>query len=244
MSPHRQDDRLARLEKIRDIVQEDFGRVLQAQNAYEVLNTTKAEDLHDIEERYHRYERFYRPENFQRLGDIDLTRKALDIRRAIGRAILDIRQDKANRPATAAPHGQSHDASLFSLNEDKTAMADIYKRDGMTYLKLGDLGAAYQFFKTSVDLNSNDGLALAYLGYTLHKSKFFEPSAREDAQELLDRAAQINPNNPDIFILRGRFFARLKDIPNLHATIEHIEHIDPTHAMIDRLQRKLHHLLD
>ena len=81
------DERAERIERIREIVREDFDRVQQASSPFGVLNLTEDATLEEVHERYQRYERFYRAENFQRLGNMDLTRKALDVRRAVGTAM-------------------------------------------------------------------------------------------------------------------------------------------------------------
>ena len=236
-----QNDKAVRLARIREIVREDFARVQAASSPYQVLNVMDGEGMDEIEERYVRYERFYRAENFQRLGDIDLTRKALDIRRAIGRSIVDIRKRgaRARHPLTSSG---VHDAAIFDGGEDRYALAEIYLRDGMAYLQLGEMNEAQRFLRLSVDYDPEGAMAMAYLGYVVHKQRSFDQEAVEEARRLLDRAAEISPHEPDIFVLRGRFFAKLEDTESLQATIDAIEKIDPAHHMLDRLQRKLNRL--
>ena len=72
-----------RIEKVRGIVSEDFARISSTDDPFVILNLDEDATLDDANQRYERYEKFYRAENFQRLGDMDLTRKALHIRRAI-----------------------------------------------------------------------------------------------------------------------------------------------------------------
>lgn len=239
-----QDGKGARLERIRNIVKEDFERVSRAQEPHDILNVSSSDSLSQIEERYQRYERFYRAENFQRLGDIDLTRKALDIRRAIGRAIGKVREQRQKRSGSRHSASESYDMGLFTPDGDRQALAAIYLRDGITYLQLGDLNGASRFLRRSVHYDQTEGLALAYLGYVVHKRRSYEPQAVEEARDLLDRAASASPDEPDVFALRGRFFAKNLEVEPLQRTIEHIEQLDPTHPMLDRLQRKLHDMLD
>lgn len=235
------DDKTARLERIREIVMEDYLRITQANTPFQILNVIESDAMEMIEGRFEKYERFYRAENFQRLGDIELTRKALDIRRALGRAIEQIRtmplfrQTQQNRAIT-------HDDSLFPFDDNKAALADIYFRDAMTYIQLGDLDEAYSFLKRSVDLDQRRALSLAYLGYLTFKRRAFVHNALETARNLLDRAASMDPEDCDIFVLRGRYFARLGELEPLERTIEHIEALDPTHPMLDKLQKKVHQL--
>lgn len=232
-------DKNARLERIREVVRDDYERIRLANSPYQILNVVDGESVEQIEDRYNRYERFYRAENFQRLGDIDLTRKALEIRRAIGRAIVEVRR--------AGPRGGSrlartHDTSIFEDAHDRQALAEIYLNDGLTYLQLGELPEAGRFFRLSVDYDEQRAISLAYLGYVIQKQRSFDSTAVEEARDYLDRAAQLDPDDPDVFILRGRFFAKLQDTESLAQTISDIERIDPAHPTLDRLQRKLNRL--
>ena len=232
-----------RIQRIRQIVFEDYNRITHASNPFDVLNATASEKLEQLEERYERYERFYRAENFQRLGDIDLTRKALEIRRSLGRAVVDARNIiKAKGRAMGAK--PAHDELLFEDADDLLAMSEIYLRDGITYLQLGDINEARTLLSRSVKYNPNRGIALAYLGYVTFKRRHYDASSIDEARELLEQASTISPSDPDVFILRGRFFAKMKERTALRETILHIESINPAHPMLDRLQRRLHELTD
>lgn len=233
-------DKDARLERIREVVRDDYERIRLANSPYQILNVVDGESLEQIEDRYNRYERFYRAENFQRLGDIDLTRKALDIRRAIGRAIVEVRRSGPRGGSNRV--SRTHDTSIFEDSHDRHALAEIYLNDGLTYLQLGELTEAGRFFRLSVDYDEMRAISLAYLGYVIQKQRSFDSSAVEEARDYLDRAAKLDPEDPDVFILRGRFFAKLQDVDNLAQTIVDIERIDPAHPTLDRLQRKLNRL--
>ena len=254
-----QDEKGARIERIREIVKEDFDRVHGSRDPYDVLNVAVGETLQQIEERYQRYERFYRAENFQRLGDIDLTRKALDIRRALGKAIIKVRKKGARAtPSSRGSHGGAtspyHHAAAASaassstthdllLEHDHRALSQLYLRDGMTFLQLGDLAESSALLRRALEYDSSSGVTLAYLGYVMHKHRPFEAKATLEARECLDRAAQLCPEDPDVYILRGRFFAKQRDAPSLQECIEQIERINPAHPMLDRLQKKLRTLI-
>ncbi len=241
MAPQTDDDKTVRLERVREIVLDDYTRIAQATSPFQILNVPEQELLDVVESRYDRYERFYRAENFQRLGDIDLTRKALEIRKSLGRAMDQVRRLQGHQ-ASRDQSSSSHDVRLFVLDEDKAAMADIYFRDALTYIHLGDLGEAYTLLRRSVDYLATRGIVLAYLGYVLFKKQGYEPTASDETRGLLDRAASLDSRDPDIFVLRARFFAKLGELEQLRAAISHIELIDPVHPMLDRLQRKARQL--
>ena len=232
-----------RIQRIRQIVYEDYNRISQASNPFEVLNASTNEKIEQLEERYERYERFYRAENFQRLGDIDLTRKALEIRRSLGRAVVDARNIIKAKGRAKSP-GDGHDELLFEDADDLLAMSELYLRDGITYLQLGDVNEARVLLSRSVKYNPSRGIALAYLGYVTFKRRHYDANSVDEARELLEQASSISPNDPDVFILRGRFFAKMKERSALRDTILHIESINPAHPMLDRLQRRLHELTD
>lgn len=244
-----QDEKVARVERIREIVKEDFERVHASRDPYDVLNVALGETLQQIEERYQRYERFYRAENFQRLGDIDLTRKALDIRRALGKAIIEVRklggrQVGQGMMAQGISSPNASGASSYNplLEHDHQALSQIYLRDGMTYLQIGDLAESSALLRRALEYNTTNGVTHAYLGYVLHKYRPFDTKTLKEARDYLERATQLAPNDPDVYILRGRFFAKQHDVPSLQHCIDEIERINPAHPMLDRLQKKLRSL--
>ena len=53
-------DKDARLERIREVVRDDYERIRLANSPYQILNVVDGESLEQIEDRYNRYERFYR----------------------------------------------------------------------------------------------------------------------------------------------------------------------------------------
>src|SRR5690606_37304049 len=68
-------ERNHRLSGIKRIVQEDYERICNTEDPYITLNLRPDASLSQVGSRYNRYERFYREENFQRLGDPDLTER-------------------------------------------------------------------------------------------------------------------------------------------------------------------------
>lgn len=240
-SPQKPNDRQSRFEKIQDIVMEDLSRIKQAQTPFVILNSKEYEPLEVIEERYEKYERFYRPENFQRLGDIELTQKALDVRRKLGHAIEEIRSIVQKRSTNENPALPGDHSGLF-VSEDDRAMGGLYFRDALAYIQLGDLNEAYTLLKSAIFYDQTSGLAKAYLGYMTFKRRAYVDNAIDEARQLLTEAASLSPEDCDVFVLRGRFFARMGDVNDLMETINQIEILEPAHPMLDRLQRKANQL--
>ena len=240
-SSQKSNDRQSRFEKIQEIVLEDLTRIQQASTPFVILNSKEYEPIELIEERYEKYERFYRPENFQRLGDIDLTQKALGIRRKLGHAIEEIRRIVQQRSTNENPAVSSGYASLF-VSDDDRAMGSLYFRDALAYIQLGDLNEAYTLLQSAISYDQTSGLAKAYLGYMTFKRRAYVDNAIEQARALLAEAASLSPEDCDVFVLRGRFFARMGDLEDLMKTISQIEQLEPAHPMLDRLQRKANQL--
>lgn len=240
-SPQNPSDRQSRFEKIHDIVMEDLSRIQQAATPFVILNSKEYEPIELIEERYEKYERFYRPENFQRLGDIELTQKALDIRRRLGHAIEEIRAIVQRRSTNENPSVSGDYAGLFVTDDDR-AMGSLYFRDALAYIQLGDLNEAYTLLQSAISYDETSGLAKAYLGYMTFKRRAYIDNAIEQARKLLAEAASLSPEDCDVFVLRGRFFARMGDVQDLMHTINQIEILNPAHPMLDRLQRKANQL--
>jgi tetratricopeptide (TPR) repeat protein len=237
------DEKAARIERIREIVQDDYARILQADSPWAILNVNRQDDLPQVEARYERYERFYRAENFQRIGDMEMTRHALEIRRAIGRAIAEIRQTFAARPTRemAALRGvnPSSTNNPAPASDDELAMGALYFRDGLTYLQIGDLNEASQHLRRAIQFHPGHGLSSAYLAYVLYKGRDYDNEALEEAHGLFDRAIALSPNEVDIYILRARFFTKTRDALRLAQSIEQIERLNPAHPMLDKLLKKL-----
>lgn len=244
MNAHSKADKQSKLSKIREIVAEDLQRIQNTTSPYVMLNSFEHDSLDVIEQRYEKYERFYRPENFQRLGDIDLTRKALDIRVKIGQAIEEIRILSHQRPTleTLAVPSSSAIDEIEEVPEDDQALGDIYFRDAMAYIQLGDLNEAYELLERSIFHDPLRGISHAYLGYMTFKRRAYISDAIDKARRLLERAARLDREDCDVFVLRGRFFARMGELDALENVIEHIESLDPTHPTLDRLQRKARQL--
>ena len=244
-TPPDQGPRQQRLARVKEIVDEDFERVAMAASPHDILGVAEHDPLHHINERFERYERFYRAENFQRLGDLELTRKALEIRRAMGRAIVDIRrqvQQRAPREEVKRRVGGLGTPVPEGATEDERALGDIYLRDGITYLHLGDIITANHCFERAALYDNTRAITMAYLGYVTYKRYLYDPRAVQEARSLLDRAAELDPMDPEVFVLRGRFFARLRDPEALEDAVEHVRHLDPVHPLLDKLERKLQSL--
>lgn len=226
-------DKSTRIEQIRTIVNEDYERITQGDDPYVVLKVAHDMSLDDITSRYERYERFYRAENFRRLGDMDLTRKALDIRRAIGRAIANIRDNHAEGLDDVEVSEVDAPASA-----DDRAMGHIYFRDGLTYLQLGDLGEAEQWFERAVTLDPMRGTYLAYYSYTAYRQRPYDKDFVDRTRQQLKRAIELDDSNPDVHVLQARFLMKMGELDEAYTYVKRVEELDPEHPMLGKLRRK------
>lgn len=227
-----------RLGRIQTIVQEDYERIQSAPGPYVILNLTPDATAMEVRERYERYERFYRAENFQRLGDMDLTRKALDIRRAIGRAMVEIQTRAEARDIEAGLPTPNDRPALPDVDPDASAMGDIYFRDGLSYLRLGDFNAAREHLERASSYDPSRGIILANLAYTRFK---LDPTKKEHIEETgrnLSQAASMEPDNPEIFTLMARFGINTRDQQMAHRAIERLELLKPDHPRLERLKKR------
>ena len=232
------DEHTDRIERIRSIVREDFERIQETSDPYVVLNLTNEATMEEVRDRYDRYERFYRAENFQRLGNMDLTRKALDVRRAIGRAMVQIQ----SRPDTASkleqPSAQQVAPDLPDVDPEAEAMGDIYFRDGLTYLRLGDFNAAREYFQRACDYDPSRGIILANLAYTRFKLDPTNEPLQGQAGRGLKRAAKMEPNNPEIFALLARFGINTRNQEMSHRALKQLEALKPDHPLLPSLKKR------
>ncbi|MFU8805109.1 MAG: tetratricopeptide repeat protein [Bradymonadaceae bacterium] len=231
------EDRNDRIGRIHTIVQEDYDRITSTDDSYVVLNLKPGAPLDQVHARYERYERFYRAENFQRLGDMDLTRKALDIRRAIGRAMVEIQASVNEKNRDTLP-ALDEVADLPSVSADARAMGDIYFRDGLSYMCLGDFNAASEHFQRSMDYDPTRGITLANHAYTAFKLRPTDPRVIEDARAGLRRAAAMEPNNVEIFVLMARFAINTRQIDQAEEAVQRIAEIQPDDPRIAKLRQR------
>lgn len=228
-----------RVERVRGIVTEDFERISSGEDPFTILNLPRDASVDEAKERYERYEKFYRAENFQRLGDMDLTRKALHIRRALGRAMVSIQGQLSESGDTSRAESSADEPVIPDVDDDCAALSDIYFRDGLTYLKLRDLNSAVDCLQRAVDYDPGRGDVLAYLAYATFKLRPNVPTVTEKSREQLERAARMSPNNIDIFLLRTRFGINTADVQFAEGAIEKVRKIRPDHAKLPKLQRRL-----
>ena len=232
-----------RIERIKSIVEEDYHRIQATDNPYQILNLPDHASPEQVKDRYERYERFYRAENFQRLGNMDLTRKALDVRRSIGRAMVRIQAEQSSQPEPASKPTKrpGADTDLPSVDPDAAAMGDIYFRDALSYLSIGDLSSACEYFQRACDYDPSRGIIRAHLAYTEFKRNPTHEETVKRAGRQLRMAADLAPNNVEVFALLARFGINDRDNELAHSAIKRMEALDPSHPQLARLKKRAHY---
>lgn len=225
-----------RLERIQAIVQEDYDRIQNTDDPYVVLNLSRQAAADEIRDRYERYERFYRAENFQRLGDMELTRKALEIRRTISEAMGEVESVFQNDDGESLESPSSIAAT--DIDDNQAAMGDIYFRDGLTYLRLGDLETAREYFERANDYDSTRGIILANFAYTRFKLDPTNEEVVREVEKKLSRAASMEPENPEIFTLLARFGINTRKQQMADRAITRLEALDPHHPRLPKLKKR------
>ncbi|QDG54532.1 hypothetical protein FIV42_28445 [Persicimonas caeni] len=228
-----------RTQKIRTMVADDYERISGADDPFVILNLSRDASLDEVRSRYERYEKFYRAENFQRFADMDLTRKALDIRRAIGRAMVSIQSSADAEPEEAPSAPKKEKPVLPQVDDDCAALGDIYFRDGLTYLKLRDLNSAEECLKRATNYDPSRGIILAYLGYTQFKLRNNDPGVVDESRQQLERAASMEPDNAEVFVLMARFGINVADKHFATHALDNVERIRPKHPKLRKLKKRL-----
>lgn len=231
------DDRVNRIGRIHTIVQEDYERICSTDDPLVVLNLKSGAEMDQVNSRYERYERFYRAENFQRLGDMELTRKALDIRRAIGRAMVEI-QTIGNTGSSNVLPVTDEVPALPPVDADSAAFGDVYYRDGLTFMRLGDFDGAFDCFQRASDFDPSRGIIIANLAYTHFKRRSNDPSLIDDTNNSLHRAARLEPGNAEIFVLLARFAINCEKAELAREAIARIEDLQPSHPRLSKLRER------
>jgi tetratricopeptide (TPR) repeat protein len=233
----------ADLEQVRQIVQTDYDRIQGAEDPWTVLNLSPDDDPETVTERYERYEQFYRAENFKRFGDKELTRKALEIRKWISRAVIDMQAKRSGATGGVEREIGAESADLpATVGPDAAALADIYFRDGITYLRLDDVDSALRCFQRSLDHDPGGGETLAYHAYALFRKSPEDDTVVEECRESLRTAAMIESNNPQVHLLIVRFGLQAREFVLAEEALERVKQISSKHPDIPKLQRKLDEL--
>ncbi len=232
------DERNHRLSGIKRIVQEDYERIRNTEDPYITLNLRPDASLSQVGSRFNRYERFYREENFQRLGDEELTAHVIEIRRSIERAMIEIQ-------TLFGPESEQDNSNYYVFSgareatADNLAFCDVYFRDGLTYLRLGDFDSAGEFFKKARRHNPDRGLLVAHIAYLDYKRDSDNPKAVEDASKAFEKAISLDTENVDIYILQARFALASSQNALAVASIARIEAIEPNHPWLSRLKPRV-----
>ncbi len=231
-------ERNHRLNGIQRIVQEDYERICNTEDPYVALNLRPDASMSQVGLRYNRYERFYREENFQRLGDPELTRLALEIRRGIERAIIEIQTISGPDYAQDEASHRNVFASAQESSSDSLAFSDIYFRDGLTYMRLGDFDCAYEFFERARRYNPGRNVISAYIAYIAYKRRPDDPRCIEETTRAFERMSTLEPNNVDIYILQARFALGSQQRALALEALAKIEALEPDHPWLARLRAR------
>lgn len=97
------------------------------------------------------------------------------------------------------------------------------------YLRNGDYNEAIKIFKDSEKVSSLLGLALSYANKGLfeHKEAEFVPKA----QELVEKAKGLEPNNPEVFRVQGFVYEVKSDIPKSIESYDKALELDPGYLL-------------
>lgn len=156
-----------KFERIRLMVEEDQARVARARNAFQVLGLSGGAGRAEVTARFQRFSRFYRPENFERIGDEELIATSRELMAAFRNAATEV-LGKAPAELPFSGERRSGKSSARSPSVDDQVLAEVFFDDGNTYLKLGDNHEALSHFKRSTGLVPNSPKFLAYTGWCIY----------------------------------------------------------------------------
>jgi DNA-binding response OmpR family regulator len=215
--PEAKGDGQDQLRRIYDVVLRDFRRIQEVSNPYEALCVSRTEPVDVIRRRYERFERFYRPENFQRIGDSKLYSLAVEIRQALARAMAEIENSSAlsglgERPSTGVSFGPT--SSWFEPPSNNHPLAQILFNDGLTYLRLGDFLEADLHFRRAVDEAGANGMFDAYIVWTAYLKANRSVDAAGTARLALEKLVERYPGEDTAY----HFLA------HIHRELGHLEH--------------------
>lgn len=198
------DVKKSQLQRIYDVVLRDYRRAVEYTSPYDVLRVSNSDTIEVIRRRFERFERFYRPENFQRLSDSKLYKLAIEIRQIMARAMADIEGDSnATSSVTNRPILRS------DSNEHSEAMdplAQIFFNDALTYLRIADYEEAKYHFDRACSIIPNHATYLAYIIWTDFLKAGRNPTAAAAAKLELQNLIKHHPGNDTAYHFLAHIF--------------------------------------
>ena len=183
-----------KFERIRQMVEEDQGRIVRAKSPYQVLGLAEGSGTTEVTARFQRFSRFYRPENFERIGDDELVSTARELLAAFRNAATEI-LGKAPAEIPLSQDRKSSPSVSRKISADEQVLADVFFDDGSTYLKLGDIGGALAQFNRSTKLAPDNPRYLAYAGWCTYQANRDNPTGVSEAKQTLLSVLKLDSRN-------------------------------------------------
>ncbi|MCA9564943.1 MAG: tetratricopeptide repeat protein, partial [Myxococcales bacterium] len=182
-----------KFERIRMMVKADKTRVERAKTAFQVLGLADGSGTAEVTARFQRFSRFYRPQNFERIGDDELVETARELMAAFRNAATEI-LGKAPQAIGASPEKRVISSSS-GPSESEKALAEVFFDDGSTYLKIEDLVEALAHFRRSNELVPKNPRFLSYLGWVTYKAGQTDQARVAEAKQTLLSALKLDARN-------------------------------------------------
>lgn len=228
------------LADVKKRVQTDYARVSDAENPWQVLGLEPGSSMEKLNARFEEFDAFYRADTFRELEDRELARRALQVRKRVNRAVVEIqakhrRDEETDNVQTEL--GEPSSVVFTEVDPDSEALAEIYFRDGVTWLQLEDLESAVACFDRAVEHDPSRAMPLAYLAYTRFRCHPNRPDVREESRENLQTAMALEPDNPEVHALMARF-AIVAGLQSLaEQAIANVRDLNPRHPDLGQLRR-------
>jgi tetratricopeptide (TPR) repeat protein len=185
------------------MVLKDYRRVIEATNPYDILRVTRHEAISLIRRRYEQFERFYRLDNFSRLGDDKLYKLAIEIRQAMARAMVEIEASAALGRAPGDDVNSGFSKQTWSAVEGAShvddPLAQIFFSDGLTYLRISDYPEAVAHFQRAIERVPNKASVKTHLIWAEFLRDGRSRESAKAAKQSLEGMLSQHPNEDSIY---------------------------------------------
>ncbi len=188
--------------RIRQMVKEDHARVARASNAYAVLGLAEGSGTAEVTARFQRFCRFYRPENFERIGDEELLGTVRELLAAFRNAATEV-LGKVPMELPMSQDKRKTQTTGRATSEDEKVLAEVFFADGSTYLKLKDLKEAVAHFKRCTTLVPDNPKYLAYDGWATYKAGKDDAAKVAQAKQTLLSVLKLDSRNDRALFFLG-----------------------------------------
>lgn len=176
----------------------------QKMNYYEMLKLTESADAEQIRRAFRKLVAIYHPDRCAADLTPELRDKLISVFDEIKKAY-----ETLSDLETKLEYDQQLRQGIKTTRVDpQIQTADVQYHSGLEALKENDITRAIEFFKSAIEMNSQNPEYFAKLAL----AQMSHPRWRNEALETANKALKINPENANYYALIGRIYQKMDNL--------------------------------